>query len=80
MTDIEILQQQSLGRPSLRRFPVTLKFDEQPADLCFGQEALWVVFRVGKNHKARPLAVERRMDRDASPLYGAGLPFCSIQF
>jgi len=26
-----------------------------------------VVFRVGESRKARPLAVERRMDGDASP-------------
>jgi hypothetical protein len=67
--------------PSLRWHPVTaLKFDEQPSTLCFGQEELWVVFRVGKSHKARPLAVERRLEEMPSSLYGTGLPICSIQF
>ena len=57
-----------------------LKFDEQPSNLCFGQEELWIVFRVGKSHKARPLAVKRRLDEMPSSLYGAELPICSIQF
>jgi hypothetical protein len=46
----------------------------------FGQEELWVVFRVGKSYKARPLAVERRLEEMPSSLYGTGLPICSIQF
>jgi hypothetical protein len=43
-------------------------------------EELWVVFRVGKNNSARPLAVGRRMDQDASPDTGPGCQFVVFSF
>jgi hypothetical protein len=35
---------------------------------------------LAKLHKARPLAVERRLDEMHSPLNEAGPPVCGIQF
>ncbi len=42
--------------------------DEQISNLCFGQRERWVVFQVGRIHKAQPLAVERRLDEMPSSL------------
>ena len=49
-----------------------LKFDEQPSNVCFDKMKYGSSYEPGNIHKARPLAVERRLAKDASAYTGPG--------